>query len=454
MRIHPAANAFPSMSADELNELAADIKLNGLLVPIEVYKGQLIDGRSRLAACKMAGVEPTFIDVNLENVSPGEYVWSLNGLRRHLTIDQKRAIAVDLEVHLADEAKTRQGHGQTAPGKSLKAQTPEASKGQARDKAAQMLRIGGRGVSDAKAIKKKSPETFERIKQGELKVTQAKQEIKRQEKRDELKQKAQSAAKAANDKPIECRVLLGDCVDELPKIKKARLIFADPPYNIGIDYGQGKKADKLPDDEYLKWCTEWIALATATLAPDGSFWLLVSDDYVEYLAVAMNDAGLSRRAWIKWYETFGVNLHNNFNRTSRHLLYYVVDPKHFVFNGEAVTQPSARQTKYNDSRAIADGKLWDDVWQIPRVQGTSNERVPDVPTQLPLAMVTAVVGVASDPGDLVVDPFSGSGTTGVACKQLGRKFLGIEKEERFWELSNVRIATTDMRTADSVASVT
>lgn len=438
------------MSEAELAELAADIKLNGLLVPIELYKGQIIDGRSRLAACKIAGVEPEFIDINLENVTPGEYVWSLNGLRRHLTIDQKRAVAVDLEVHLADEARARQGHGQTAPGKSLKAEMPSASKGQARDKAAQMFGIGGRGVSDAKTIKKKSPETFERIKQGELKVTQAKQEIKRQEKRTELKQKAESAAKLANGKPIECRVLLGDCIEELPKIKKARLVFADPPYNIGIDYGQGSQADSLDDQLYLDWCSQWIAEATGTLTDDGTFWLLVPDEYAEHFAAMMNDAGLTRRAWVKWYETFGANLHNNFNRTSRHLLYYVCDPKKFVFNAEAVTGPSARQAKYNDKRAIETGKLWDDVWQIPRLTGTSNERVPDVPTQLPLALVRAIVGVSSDPGDLVVDPFTGSGTTGVACKELGRKFVGIEKEERFWEIANVRIASCDVSRAAKV----
>jgi hypothetical protein len=74
--IHPAAKALPEMQADELNELAASIKQNGLLVPIELFKGKVIDGRHRLKACKIAGVEPEFVDIDLQGQTPGEYVWA------------------------------------------------------------------------------------------------------------------------------------------------------------------------------------------------------------------------------------------------------------------------------------------------------------------------------------------------------------------------------------------
>ena len=89
------------------------------------------------------------------------------------------------------------------------------------------------------------------------------------------------------------------------------------------------------------------------------------------------------------------------------------------------------------------GKLWDNVWgiepAIPRLTGTCNERIPDFPTQLPLALVTPIVLCASDPGDLVVDPFSGSGTTGVAAICNGRRYVGIEKSEKFTELARLRL---------------
>lgn len=439
IQIHPAATALPQMPDDELRELAADIKANGLLVPIELYQGKVIDGRHRLLACEIAGVEPEFVDVDLEGQSPSQYVWSLNGMRRHLTPSQKACVAVELMPELEREAKERQrNHGGTAPGKPSNT-SGKNSGSESRDEAATTVGVNPRYVSDAKRIKEESPKTFDRIKAGELKVTQAKQEVKREQKRKELESKAESAKQTSKKEQSQWQVIHGDCCEQLRKIRDARLVFADPPYNIGIDYGDGKKADKLPDGKYLDWCDEWLADAAACLTDDGSLWLLVPDEYAEHFAVALNGL-LHRRAWIKWYETFGVNCVNNFNRTSRHLFYYVANPKRFVFNADAVMRPSDRQAKYNDKRAVGDGKIWDDVWQIPRLTGTSNERIPDFPTQLPLALLEPIIGCASDPGDLVVDPFCGSGTTGVACKKLNRRFIGIEKGERFWEMATIRIA--------------
>jgi site-specific DNA-methyltransferase (adenine-specific) len=155
--------------------------------------------------------------------------------------------------------------------------------------------------------------------------------------------------------------------------------------------------------------------------------------------------GFTIRQWITWYETFGVNQANKFNRCSRPLLYCVKDPKRFVFHAGAVNRPSARQAKYRDKRADPGGKVWDDVWginpPIPRLVENDKERLPDFPTQLPLGLLRPVVGCASDPGDVVVDPFSGSGTTGAACLELGRRFLGIEKVARFAELARARLMT-------------
>jgi DNA modification methylase len=316
-----------------------------------------------------------------------------------------------------------------------------SEQGKASEKAASKVGVSPRYVSDAKKIKAESPETFEKIKSGELKVTQAKQEVKREQKRRDLEQKA-AEVKSQPAKQSNWKVLLGDCCEELLHVENARLVLADPPYNIGVDYGDGQKADRLPDQQYLEWCDDWLCKATDSLLPDGSLWLLVPDEYAEHFAIMLNDIGLHRRAWIKWYETFGVNCSNNFNRTSRHLFYYVVDPKRFVFNADAVTRASDRQTKYNDKRAAGGGKILDDVWQIPRLTGTSSERLPDFPTQLPLDLLRPIIGCATEPGDLVVDPFCGSGTTGVVAKELDRRFIGIEKGERYWEMANVRIATS------------
>lgn len=247
------------------------------------------------------------------------------------------------------------------------------------------------------------------------------------------------------------RILEGDCLALLPTVEagSVRLVFADPPYNIGVDYGHGKKADRLPPAEYLDWCRRWIGEAARLLTPDGSMWVLINSEWADYFGMMLRESGLHRRAWIIWYESFGTNCRKTFNRTSRHLFYMVKDPKRFVFNPDAVSRPSDRQAIYGDKRADPGGKVWDDVWginpPIPRVCGTFKERIPDFPTQLPLKLLRPIVGCASDPGDLVLDPFSGSGTTAHAAAEMGRHFIGIEKSPEFTRRSRSRVSTVLIR---------
>ena len=83
--------------------------------------------------------------------------------------------------------------------------------------------------------------------------------------------------------------------------------------------------------------------------------------------------------------------------------------------------------------------MLDDVWTIPRVCGTFRERVQGVPTQLPLALVRRIVLGLARPGDLVLDPFTGSGTTGVVCAEYGRRFAGIELREQYAVIARERL---------------
>lgn len=270
------------------------------------------------------------------------------------------------------------------------------------------------------------------------------QEIKLEERREAKRADLLTRSKDAPPS-LRWQVVHGDCLHALRDMeaRSVRLAFADPPYNIGVDYGDHD--DTMEAGVYLDWCQSWIKAVVRTLTPDGSFWVLINDEWADELGCMLRRAGLHRRAWIKWYESFGVNSPKNFNRTSRHLFYMVNDPNRFVFNREAVTRPSDRQAIYGDKRAVAGGKTWDDVWginpPIPRLAGTFKERIPDFPTQLPLDLLRAVVGCASDPDDLVIDPFNGSGTTGVAAIELGRRYLGIEKSAEFADLAAKRLST-------------
>ena len=235
-------------------------------------------------------------------------------------------------------------------------------------------------------------------------------------------------------------ITIGDCIEHLAAVPagSVNLVVADPPYNIGIDYGNGRRADLLADATYIAWTRQWIAAAARTLAPDGSMWVICGQEYAGDHQIAMRDAGLHWRNTVIWRETFGVNCTRKFNRTARPMHYFTKHRTRFTFNVDELRTRSRRQ-EIGDPRANPAGKVLDDVWTVSRVCGTFRERVRGVPTQLPLALVRRIIRGVSRPDDLVLDPFTGSGTTGVVCVETGRRFHGIELRPEYAEIARRRI---------------
>jgi len=243
-------------------------------------------------------------------------------------------------------------------------------------------------------------------------------------------------------------VIQGDCIGRLAELPAAcvDLAFADPPFNIGYEYD--RYDDRRHKADYLAWTDRWLAAVVRVLKPTGSFYVAIGDEYAAELKVRLDALGLTLRNWIVWHYTFGVNCTKKFNRSHAHIFYYVVDPKRFTFNADAVRVPSARQTTYADRRANPVGKLPDDTWvlrpqederlfgpetdtwYVARVCGTFKERGGH-PCQMPIVLLERIVRVSSKPGDLVLDPFAGSGTTLAAANKLGRDYLGIELSENY-----------------------
>lgn len=233
---------------------------------------------------------------------------------------------------------------------------------------------------------------------------------------------------------------LGDCTQMVAACPgRVDLICTDPPYNIGIDYGKGKQADQMEYSEYCKWLVRWLDITTSLLTPTGSIYVIVSDEYAAEYAMAMKILGLHPRNWITWHETFGTNCQKKFSRRGRHILYMVKNPTEFTFNADDIRVPSARQLKYKDKRANPKGMIPGDVWEYPRVCGTHKERIKGVPTQLPMALVERIVRASSNPGDLVYDPFVGSGTVPVVALSLGRNAAGMELSPDYHAIAENRI---------------
>ena len=240
-------------------------------------------------------------------------------------------------------------------------------------------------------------------------------------------------------------VIEGDCLEGMKQLADGSvdLVFADPPFNIGYHYDVYQ--DNLEDNEYLGWSRQWMEEVIRVLKDDGSFWLAIGDEYAAEMKVLMQRTlGMTCRSWVIWYYTFGVNCQKKFNRSHAHLFQMVKDPDNFTFNANAIRVPSARQLVYGDKRANPRGRLpddtWilrpqdlpegfqpdDDTWYFPRVAGTFKERSGFHGCQMPEQLLGRIIRISSNEGELVLDPFAGSGTTLAAACKLRRKYLGYE----------------------------
>ena len=252
-----------------------------------------------------------------------------------------------------------------------------------------------------------------------------------------------------------------DCISGMKKMPEGSvdLAFADPPFNIGYKYDIYE--DQLAADEYLDWTRQWGKALVRTLKPAGTFWLAIGDDFAaELKLIFQRELKLTCRSWVIWYYTFGVNCKYKFSRSHTHLFHFVKDPTSFTFNTNDIRVPSARQMVYADSRANAKGRLPDDTWILrpqdaphaftpeedtwffPRVCGTFKEREGWHGCQMPEQLLGRIIKACSNPGELVLDPFGGSGTTLVVAKKLDRNFIGFELSKNYAKRIHDRLKNT------------
>ncbi|MDX9912586.1 MAG: site-specific DNA-methyltransferase [Phycisphaerales bacterium] len=253
------------------------------------------------------------------------------------------------------------------------------------------------------------------------------------------------------DTGVRARVRIGDCRTELEKFDEARegsvdLVFADPPFNWARAYDRWD--DKMPEDEYLTFTYDWLDLCVRALRPGGALWVNIPDDWAAeitaYLKGRLFVGGAGRRPpaememenWCVWHYRFGQNVTERFINSKVHALYFVKAGGERTWNPTEVLEVSDRRAIYGDPRTESkrDGmpaglRVPMDVWYGKfwgRIQGNNKERRAQHDNQLPEVYLERVVRACSNPGDLVLDPFTGSGTTGVVAHALGRNFIGTE----------------------------
>ena len=238
-------------------------------------------------------------------------------------------------------------------------------------------------------------------------------------------------------------VIFGDCRSVLPTLPVSpKLIFADPPFNIGQRYHSF--TDKIPEADYLGFTEEWVWRAWELLK-DGVLAIHVPDNVARMVIKLEGTLGLTPLAWYIMHYRFGEIQENNWVNSKCHLLIY--SKGNYTWNSNSVLVDTDRATVYNDSRTDESGtpgkRVPLDVFGIPsdgqfwgRVPGNSAERwiiskgaLVDHPNQLPEVYLERVIKAYTSRGDLVLDPFGGSGTTGTVSRALQRPSISIEAGE-------------------------
>lgn len=244
-----------------------------------------------------------------------------------------------------------------------------------------------------------------------------------------------------------------DCVEAMALLPSELidLTLTSPPYNIGKEYEK-----PLPLDQYVEWVHSWIVEIHRVTKPHGAFWLNLG--YVEIPGRA-RALPLPYLIWdrvpffliqeVVWNYGAGVAARHSLSPRNEKLLWYVKNAEQYVFNLDAIRDPNVaypNQKKNGKLRCNTSGKNPSDVWQIAKVTSGTNrsspERTPH-PAQFPLDLVDRVVKGTSNSGDLVLDPFMGSGSTAESCLRNGRVAVGFEMRADYCRVAGERLKNVE-----------
>lgn len=230
-----------------------------------------------------------------------------------------------------------------------------------------------------------------------------------------------------------------------------QLIFADPPYNI-------KKAEWdtfESQHEYVRWCMEWIDEAQRVLAPTGSLYICGFSEILADIKWAASHLFAGCK-WLVWYYRNKANLGNDWGRSHESILHFRksremlfnIDDVRIPYNAHTLkypNHPQAESSQYNNGNGKEyswtphpKGAKPKDVFEIPTLSNSSWERM-NHPTQKPVELVKKCVLASSNEGDLVVDPFGGSGTTYAVAEAFSRPWIGCEPEEKYCATIRARV---------------
>ena len=245
----------------------------------------------------------------------------------------------------------------------------------------------------------------------------------------------------------DCIEILNDAIEE----NSIDLIFADPPYNLsgnalkwvgnktGGDWNMvNENWDKIPDTEYIRFTENWIKGCYKVLKKSGSIYVASSYHNLAEIIITLKRLKFKINNIITWYKTNAMpNMTKRVFTHSTEFVVWAVKGSGWTFNYETAKEINPEKQK--------DGKVKQmrDLWEMPLVQGKERIRSIDGkalhPTQKPEEMLKRIILTCSKEGDIVLDPYLGSGITAIIAQRFGRKWIGIEKEKKYVEIAEKRL---------------
>jgi len=413
------------MDAEALAALADDIREHGQREPVILFHGAVLDGRNRLRACEIANVEPlTCVRDDIE--SPTTFVLSLNLHRRHLTPAQRAALGVDVSESFAAEAAERARVAGEAGRETRWASTDSVlahpaptqdSDARALTQAAKAVGAGREATERMAAVQRVAPEVFAAVKSGAIKaVTDAKRiaampEAQRAEvlvrvaageepRRATLDIKAAEirsriSAQSSGD-PCEPRIHHGDGLEWMRSLpdSSADVLVTDPLYSSDVE-------------DIAAYARAWLPLAWSKVKPTGRGYVFIGSyphEIAAYLAVcAEHHIPVEQLLIWSYSNTMGPRPKMRYFLNFQTVL-YIVGPDAAPLDCELLTELCAAREEYHPARSAERVYQW----------------------QKPTEIVESYIRHSTRAGDLVIDPFAGSGTTMVCAAKLGRRSIGCE----------------------------
>lgn len=238
-------------------------------------------------------------------------------------------------------------------------------------------------------------------------------------------------------------VIHGDCLEVMQTIPddSVDITFADPPFNLKKKYNGYK--DNKEFDTYLEWCKQWIHEMVRITKPTGSIFVHNIPKWLTYYAYFLNETAYFKH-WITW-DAPTSPMGKSLQPSHYGILYYVKDPKKSNCYEIRYPHKRCRKCKYllKDYGGKKDGlhpfgPLVSDVWtDIHRIK--HNKYRDEHPCQLPIHLLERIILMSTDANNIVVDPFVGTGTTVIAAKRLGRRFIGIDIDEKYVTITKSKL---------------